>query len=139
MPYKDRERQNAWQAAWQKQCRLIWLQENGPCALCGSAEDLEVDHINPSTKVSHSIWSWSQVRRDLELKKCRALCKQCHKLKSLTERAKGENHGSAQLNIQQVTEIRERHLAGEKASLIILDYSIGRSAFYDIISGRSWR
>ncbi len=50
--------------------------------MCGSWNDLELDHINPETKVSHNIWSWSEKRRIKELKKCQPLCFGCHKKKS---------------------------------------------------------
>lgn len=62
--------------------RKAWLSENGPCAVCGSSEFLEIDHINPETKVSHNVWSWSESRRTEELKKCQVLCKKCHKEKT---------------------------------------------------------
>ncbi len=32
------------------------------CKHCGSTENLELDHINPKTKISHSIWSWREER-----------------------------------------------------------------------------
>lgn len=46
--------------------------------MCGSIENLEVDHIDSSTKVGHNVWSWKQERRDEELAKCQVLCKDCH-------------------------------------------------------------
>lgn len=57
------------------------------CAKCGSTESLELDHIDRLTKVSNSIWSWSQVRREEELAKCQVLCSDCH-LKKTSQEAK---------------------------------------------------
>lgn len=62
--------------------REKWFQENGPCQFCGSWERLELDHIDPTEKAKpgdHGVWSWSAERRADELKKCRALCHECHK------------------------------------------------------------
>jgi hypothetical protein len=86
MSYTNRQKQRDYQNTWLKNRRLKWLQENGPCAECGSWEKLEVDHINPETKIDHKVWSWSQERRDIELAKCQVLCNYCHLRKSLPER-----------------------------------------------------
>ena len=56
-----------------------------PCEKCGSTVCLELDHINPDEKKSHRIWSWSEERRNEELKKCQILCHWCHKEKSTKE------------------------------------------------------
>ena len=58
--------------------RLKWFAENGPCALCLSAIDLQMHHVDPSNKEGHSIWSWSDQRRTSELEKCVVLCQSCH-------------------------------------------------------------
>lgn len=50
--------------------------------LCGSTDRLELDHIDPSKKITHNIWSWSTPRREAELAKCQVLCYTCHKAKS---------------------------------------------------------
>jgi multidrug efflux pump subunit AcrB len=65
--------------------RRQWL-EDKRCAHCGSREKLEVDHIDPKTKVSHEFWGWPEEERLLELAKCQALCEECHKKKSAQER-----------------------------------------------------
>lgn len=86
-----------------KRRRMAWLSENGPCQNCGSWEDLEVDHINGSEKVSHRIWSWSQERRETELAKCQALCAICHQEKSAEEcRQRTQNeHGGGVVGIRR--------------------------------------
>lgn len=70
------------QKEWRKKRRLDWITENGPCRECGSWERLEVDHIDPSAKLHHNIWSWSESRRLAELSKCQVLCHRCHRLKT---------------------------------------------------------
>ena len=56
----------------------------GKCAQCGATDDLEIDHIDPATKVSHRIFSWSWARIESELSKCQLLCVPCHFQKTLT-------------------------------------------------------
>ncbi len=87
MPYKDKEKQNRYQNNRLKTRRMNWLNENGPCAKCGSSENLEVDHIDPSMKETHNIWSWSEERRNVELAKCQVLCAKCHGIKTGKENA----------------------------------------------------
>lgn len=48
------------------------------CEICGSKEDLHLHHVDPTKKISHRIWSWSDARREAELEKCIALCRKCH-------------------------------------------------------------
>ena len=73
-----RKRQREWAAAR----RQSWLDEHGPCIKCGSCSDLEIDHIDPTQKVNHRVFSWRKERRDAELAKCQVLCRLCHKEKT---------------------------------------------------------
>jgi len=78
--------------------RTQWIQENGPCVKCGTWDNLEIDHIDPSTKEYKitNIWRRSQQIRDYELAKCQALCNSCHIQKSTLEQkaSKPVTHGS---------------------------------------------
>lgn len=85
MPIKCRERRRAVQREWYARRRREWIDANGPCRRCASTIDLEVDHIDPSTKVDHRVWSWSPERRIAELRKCQVLCRHCHQAKTMTE------------------------------------------------------
>ena len=82
MPYKDKAEQNRYCLERIQRFRRKWLADNGPCRICGSWIDLEVDHVDPQTKVSHRVWSWAAERRNAELAKCQPLCHVCHKHKS---------------------------------------------------------
>ncbi len=86
MVYKDRAKRNEYQNHWLKERRRKWLANKG-CVVCGSVEELEIDHINPDTKVSHKIWSWAAERRAEELEKCQVLCVDCHREKTSAWRA----------------------------------------------------
>lgn len=59
---------------------------------CGSWDELEIDHIDPSQKVDHNVFSWSQERRDAELAKCQVLCSKHHLEKTIAAAPKTD-HG----------------------------------------------
>lgn len=90
MPYKDPERQKEFQRLWMSQRRLDWIAEQGSvCAKCSGEEGpWEIDHVDPTTKVSHRVWSWAKEKREKELAKCQLLCSVCHWKKTA-----GENSG----------------------------------------------
>lgn len=94
MAYKDKDKQREYQRNWVKARRDFWLSENGPCATCGSRIDLEVDHLDPDTKVTHRVFSWTKEKRDKELAKCQVLCSRCHMDKSISDWGKSPSeHG----------------------------------------------
>lgn len=64
------------------------------CTGCGATESLELDHIDPSQKISHRIWSWSAERRAAEIAKCQILCTDCHREKTSADRAARVQHGT---------------------------------------------
>lgn len=82
MPYKDPKRQSEYQMKWGRRRREEWFAANGPCVDCGTWDNLQIDHIDPATKVSHNIWSWSAERRAAELAKCAVRCHPCHVVKT---------------------------------------------------------
>lgn len=95
------EKKREYQREWLRKRRTAWLSDNGPCAKCGSWDDLEVDHINPSEKSpllvgwngTGKMWSWSKVRLAEELSKCQVLCKTCHSEKTAFEYEIKREHG----------------------------------------------
>jgi len=86
MPYKDPAQQKEYQRVWIANRRTRWVKKNGPCATCGSTEDLQVDHVDPRRKATHRVWSWKKERREAELARCQVLCDSCHKEKIAVER-----------------------------------------------------
>lgn len=84
MPIADRMERRAYQRAWLAKRRGEAL-VGASCVECGSVDGLELDHIDPTTKVDHKIWSWSKKRRDAELKKCQWLCGPCHRAKTTVD------------------------------------------------------
>lgn len=87
MPYKDEDKEKECQRRSKKNRRDSrrneWFKDRS-CVYCGSRDKLEVDHINPKTKVTHQVWLWRKEKRELELAKCQALCKPCHLKKTFT-------------------------------------------------------
>ena len=62
---------------WVAARRAAWFIDKS-CVVCGSKKKLEIHHIKPDTKVSHNVWSWSEVNRDAELAKCEVRCEEHH-------------------------------------------------------------
>jgi hypothetical protein len=69
-----------------------WMldQCGGPvCIRCGSVEELELDHIDPSQKsfAVGGMWGLKKLHTVVkdELAKCQVLCKECHLIKSTAE------------------------------------------------------
>jgi len=73
---------------------------------CGSWKKLELDHIDPKTKESHKIWSWSEERRNKELKKCQVLCYDCHNIKSSIDKH-NLTVGRRKVPVKLIEEMRE--------------------------------
>lgn len=93
MPYKDPERQRQFQRE-RLAARKAEFYRDKCCVRCGSTESLELDHIDRTQKVSHSVWSWSQVRRDAEIAKCQVLCHNCHWEKTRDDMGWRQVHGT---------------------------------------------
>lgn len=121
MPYKDPERQREYARKWMAARRAAWIGANGPCADCGSWENPEVDHVDPATKVTHNVWSWSALRREAELAKCVVRCTDCHKKKSA-----GEKHNAGEANpAAKLTEAGVLLIRGSSRSLRSLATELG--------------
>jgi 5-methylcytosine-specific restriction endonuclease McrA len=138
MPYKDKRKQYAHNLARMQRRRADWLTANGPCKKCGSWKDLEVDHVDPASKVSHRIWSWSDARRAIELAKCQVLCATCHNEKAQhnQEFANGEANGQTKLTAVEVHKIRQ---ASGTLSQIATRFTLPKSTVASIRSGRRWK
>lgn len=76
--------------------RAQWFADKR-CVRCNGTEKLELDHIDPTTKVASNVWLWAAARREAEIAKCQVLCKACHIVKTNEERYgfTSAPHGSA--------------------------------------------
>lgn len=124
---KHREYRRLWKAK-----RRADFFKDKKCVKCGSTERLELDHIDPSTKIHHNIWTWKLERRLSEIAKCQVLCHECHRLKTRQERAK--------INKEQVLEIRELYKLGNTSHRKLAKiYKITHSQIGDIIRKTVWK
>jgi hypothetical protein len=140
VPYSDPDQQRAYQRDRYARCRAEWFAANGPCVDCGSQEELQLDHVDPSQKISHKIWSWSPTRREAELSKCVIRCKPCHDRKSSGEKAVGQDNGRSKVTEVQVMEIRETYAAGGVSIHFLSAHcGVSRSAIRQIINRETWR
>lgn len=82
MGYSDPDAQRKYQREWMAKRRAAYLADK-TCVRCGTTKNLQIDHIDRMTKVTHRVWSWSEARRLAELAKCQVLCYPCHYTKSI--------------------------------------------------------
>ena len=87
MPYKDKIKKRKFDCVYRQKRKLDWLKKNGPCQKCGTWENLEIDHKDPTTKEFNpsKIWTRRKEVREKELSKCQALCRECHRVKTLSQ------------------------------------------------------
>lgn len=69
------------------------------CVDCGSVSVLQLDHVDPSIKVAHKVWSWTQARRDVELAKCVVRCRPCHQAKTFSQMFEPRRHGTTRMYV----------------------------------------
>ena len=101
MSYSDKAVQLAYQTQWMATRRQAWIQsQGGCCAVCGSRDSLEVDHVDRTSKSMNPsrLWSLSEENplRVAELAKCQVLCRSCHRAKTRSEFAHESPHGRYQ-------------------------------------------
>jgi len=137
---KDPEERRRYNREWMRKRREAFFRDK-VCVKCGSSKDLELDHINPSTKISHCVWSWSEPRRLAELAKCQVLCHPCHVVKSVEngDLARGNKHGLSIFTEEQVLRIRERMKDGEKQISIARSMGVTKQSINDIARGKCWQ
>lgn len=98
MTYKNSDKQREYQRLWiakrraeffaGKRCSIWW---------CGSTTNLELDHIDPKSKIHHAIWSWAKERREAEISKCQILCEPCHMDKTISQMSRTYEHGTGSM------------------------------------------
>lgn len=102
MAYVDRytpEQRRAYMLAYRAERRQKALDLlGGECAVCGSTENLEFDHIDPDTKSGHVSTMLMSAKWDdtlVELQKCQLLCKAHHIEKSRLDAQGRSSRGMA--------------------------------------------
>ena len=141
MPYKNRDEKNAKWNIWYAERRASWFADK-QCVRCGSTDRLELDHVDPSTKVTSSIWTWAEARRNTELAKCQVLCHLCHLQKTFEgeEAARGEQNGQARLTDRMVKEARDLHSTGGFSYRELgRRFGVSHVSMRSAIIGRTWK
>lgn len=87
---RDIENKNRYQRKWHKDRRNEILNElGGKCAQCGSTDELEIDHIDPTLKLFKPSkivnMGIANPLRQAEIDKCQLLCNTCHKAKTIQQ------------------------------------------------------
>jgi len=72
------------------------LRIGGKCVDCGTTENLEFDHVDPTTKEFEisKIWSYSKTKLEYELEKCVLRCSFHHSQKSAIEQSVEHGKGN---------------------------------------------
>lgn len=86
---RDMKKYRATQLKWLTGIRNKYVAYlGGKCVACGSVENLEFDHIDPSKKTMNptSLWSRKEEVILAEIANMQLLCHDCHKEKTLQER-----------------------------------------------------
>lgn len=128
-----------YQKPWIRARRDAFIESRGGvCVKCGSADRLEVDHIDRTKKTmrASSIWSRNQTSQVVldELANCQVLCHDCHLEKTRAERrAHITEHGTYEMykvvkcrcapctaantvRVREQRADRKRRLEGDEAS-----------------------
>lgn len=130
-----------YQRKWIAKRRADFMEDKS-CEHCGATENLELDHIDQTTKISHSIWSWSEPRRLAEIAKCQILCNDCHKIKTKESRdfSFGERVGSAKLTDAIVLDIRAEWDGGTWRSMseIARHFGVSQKTISNVVRRNSW-
>lgn len=138
---RDKNNLSLWTKLWRKNRKDKWFNEHGPCQRCGSWNNLEIHHRDPSQKVSNAVWSWSEDRRNVELEKCDVLCRDCHdQIHREMDHLKGEQIGSHKLTESAVVDIRKRYSAGGITLQQLADeYEVDKTQIQRVVKRISWR
>lgn len=109
------------------------------CKECGSNENLQNHHVDPSKKKFNIRWDMTKENFDKEIKKCIILCQSCHwQIHREIGVKRGEKAFSAKLINAQVVEIKKRSRSGIKQSLIAKDFDVTQATISMIVNGKRW-
>ncbi len=123
-------------ARWKKRRAKAEARLGGKCNLCGSTEELEFDHIDPSTKAT-TIGRASSMNDEKfwkEVDKCQLLCGVHHRLKTSSEQSVGHGggvSGKRNCKCQPCKQMKAKYTAKrrlEKKKIFTGGLMVGRSA-----------
>ena len=119
----------------------------GKCVVCGTTENLQIDHIDPFDK---SIDISKLINRknkflDVELKKCQLLCKHHHIQKNKVDGSTfknqpyGERVKQSKLTDEKVVMIRELSNDGISNTEIGKMFNVTKTTIRNAVTGKTWK
>jgi len=141
---KTKELQREYQRKWMAKRRNDWLAGKS-CLVCGSTNNLEVDHIDRTKKKYQisSLWGMNinNPNRVAELAKCQVLCHKCHIDKTNKfDRLRGSEVSSAKLNEKQIIEACKMYNTGKYTSKkIAMQFGVHEDTIRYAYRGKTWK
>ena len=106
----------------------------GKCAVCGTVEDLEFDHIDPKTKtgpIGRLVnGAWETVVAEIE--KCQLLCKPHHQEKSSREGSFRKNK-KRKLTDEKIELIRKLYMRGDSQRWLAGQFGVTKSTIQEYV------
>lgn len=125
MRHSEGNRQARFEANKAKAKELL----GGICAICGTTEALDFDHIDPATKLFNISkgWRYSEELFWAEVAKCQLLCRPHHLEKS------------SKIRSMDVLYIHGLYELGHSQRAIAREFDVGKSQIGRILIGENWK
>lgn len=135
------DRKREYQREWVRARRAEYLKDKS-CAHCGSVTNLDVDHIDASTKEIRisSLWSMAKdnPKRVAELAKCQILCEPCHVKKTVKNKEipHGNDHAHTKYPDELVLSLKQRYENGERQVDLAREIGASRGRIWYLLHDR---
>lgn len=136
------DKKREYQREWVRARRDAYFRDK-VCVRCGSTSNLELDHIDASTKELRvsALWSMSDKnpKKLAEIEKCQVLCAPCHDLKTYEskEYVRGDLAPSTRYSDELVLELRRRYDAGERQVDLARELGVSRGGIWYLLHTRA--
>lgn len=135
---RTKEKHREYNCQYYRQRREKFIQQlGGKCAICGSTEQLEFDHIDKTSKKAGIARMMTCNSEDVqaELSKCQLLCKQCHITKS-----KEHKDIHAKISLQEALAIRSDYVNTKLTQTALgKKYKLSQTEIGMILRGERWK
>lgn len=115
----------------------------GACVICGTTNNLDFDHVDPTTKLFTISSGLSRTESVFwaEVAKCQLLCRPHHVEKSsseISEAQLGNKNANFKLRDLDIKYIRELSRLGHSQRAIGREFGVTHQTIGDILRGRTW-
>lgn len=138
MTIRDRVNENRRRQERVAEARLFL---GGHCTVCNTTENLQFDHIDPSTKlfdVGQKAGVVSKKRFWLEVAKCQLLCRPHHNEKTAGERILNPR-SNTKLSEDEVLSIHDLYSLGHSKASIARQFHVSEGNVRKVLSGAGWK